>query len=67
MSLFKKVMGIISDGIPKQFRTFKAQTNVGAGFYALQKNVSRGGIAYTKLVQRDKSRILPKNYIENIK
>ncbi len=55
------LLNIVKDGTPKQqFRNLRDKTNVGAGFYALQKNTSRSGLSYTKLVKRDKSNILNK-------
>ena len=41
--------------------TKRVVTPVGAGFYGMQHNVSRAGVVYTKLVQRDKSRHLVKH------
>lgn len=36
-------------------------TPVGAGYYGTVENISAGGVKYTKLVKRDRSRELKKN------
>lgn len=41
----------------------KPSTPVGAGYWAYETNVSRGGIEYTKLVVRDKTRHLSRDEI----